>query len=340
MRISNMIAHRVGNKLRGDGVGFSSKEIDATPFTDMFDKLFCKFFKMDDLYYFDGYHDLDTNPVYSFVKNIFNNPSEFKTQSNHIARCLYESSVHPMVKSGELCIVYLTDVVYEKTEVDAVAIIKYESHQDVLELRWGENGFEAQKTTAINLSKIVKGVLIYNISPEKGYVMSIIDKISKNGDAKYWKNTFLNVKSYNGSHHQTSNLVDISNDFVKNMVAADSSLTRLEKALIASRAKDILLSTESESLSLKDYAAAVFKNKALEAQFRSYVENSENASEIDVESITINKHAVSKKKNSISTIKLDDNFELYVNGAEDRISKGYDPDAALNYYKLYFEKEV
>jgi len=28
-----------------------------------------------------------------------------------------------------------------------------------------------------------------------------------------------------------------------------------------------------------------------------------------------------------------------VNGAEDRQTKGYDPDAALNYYKFYFEKE-
>ena len=73
--------------------------------------------------------------------------------------------------------------------------------------------------------------------------------------------------------------------------------------------------------------------------FSEYVEKSENSGEIDVDAISIDKRAVSKRKNSISTIKLDDNFELYVNGAEDRISKGYDPDATLNYYKLYFEEE-
>ena len=339
MRISHMIAHRVGNKLRGEGVGFSSKEIDALPFTDMFEKLFCKTFKSDDFYFFNGNHDIDANPVYSFVKSIFNNQSEFKSQSNHIAKCLYESSVHPMVKAGELCIIYMNDIEYENAIVDAVAILKCESHQEVLQFSWGENGYEAHKSSAINLSKIDKGALIYNVFSEKGYVISIVDKVRRGGDAKYWKNAFLNVKSYNGSHHQTSSLVDLCSDFVKNNVALDSSLSRLEKALIASRSKDILLYTESDSMSLKDYAAAVFKNKSIEAQFSEFVENSDHASELDVESITINKRAVSKKKNSISTIKLDDNFELYVNGAEDRISKGYDPDAALNYYKLYFEKE-
>ena len=109
--------------------------------------------------------------------------------------------------------------------------------------------------------------------------------------------------------------------------------------MIASRAKDVLLHSDTESMTLKDYAAAVFKNKALELMFSEYVEKSENSGEIDVDAISIDKRAVSKRKNSISTIKLDDNFELYVNGAEDRISKGYDPDAALNYYKLYFEEE-
>ena len=301
--------------------------------------MFNKSFGLDDYYYFDGDYNLETNPVYTFVKSIFDNPSDFILQSNHIAKSLYESSTHPKVKIGEMCVIYMTDVDYLDLKVDAIAIIKSESHQEVLQLNWGENGFEAQKTTGISLNKIDKGVLIYNVAPEKGYVVSIVDKVSKNGDAKYWKNSFLKVKSYNGSIHQTSNLFDVCNDFVKAVVEKDENLSRLEKAMIASRVKEVLLNSDSESMTLKDYAAAVFKNQSLESKFATFVDSSEKASEIDIESIQIDKRGLKKKKNNISTIQLDDNFELYVNGAEDRIIKGYDPDAALNYYKLYFEKE-
>ena len=60
MKIEHMIAHRVGNKSRGEGVGFSTKEIDATSLGDVLNKLFCKSFKTDDFYYFDGEYDLCT----------------------------------------------------------------------------------------------------------------------------------------------------------------------------------------------------------------------------------------------------------------------------------------
>ena len=334
-----MIAHRVGNKLRGEGVGFSNREIDTVPIANVLSGLIQKSFKNEDLYFFATEYDLDSNPVYSFVKNIFTNPSDFKSQSKHIAKSLYESSIHPKVKTGELCIIYLKDIEYGDAKVDALAIFKSESHQDVLQFNWGESGFEVHMATGISLTKIDKGALIYNVSREKGYVVSVIDKVSRSSDAKYWTKSFLNVKTYNSSRHQTTNLVDICNDFVKTNIAADTSISRLEKAMIASRAKDVLLNSDTESMTLKDYAAAVFKNHALESLFSEYVEKSDNSEEIDVDAISIDKRAVSKRKNSISTIKLDDNFELYVNGAEDRISKGYDPDAALNYYKLYFEKE-
>ena len=339
MIIKQMIAHRVGNKLRGEGVGFSNREIGTAPIANSLSGLIQKSFKNEDLYFFAAEYDLDSNPVYSFVKNIFTTPSDFKIQSKHIAKSLYESSIHPKVKVGELCIIYLKEVEYGDAMVDALAIFKSESHQEVLQFSWGENGYEVQKTTGISLSKIDKGALIYNVSPEKGYVVSIVDKVSRNSDAKYWTKSFLNVKTYNSSHHQTTNLVDICNDFVKTNIAADTSISRLEKAMIASRAKDVLLHSDTESMTLKDYAAAVFKNQALESLFSEYVEKSESSGEIDVDAISIDKRAVTKRKNSISTIKLDDNFELYVNGAEDRISKGYDSDAALNYYKLYFEEE-
>lgn len=335
--IKHVIAHRVGNKLRGEGVGFSSKEMEVQGISDALSRLIDKSFKGNDYYHFSG--DLEVSPVYTFAKGIFGNPTDFKTQSNHIAKTLYESSVHPKIKTGELCVIYMTDVEFEDTLVDAIAIIKAESHQEVLQFDWGENGYIARKSIGISLSKIDKGALIFNVSVEDGYKVLVVDKVSRSGDAKYWKDSFLRIMSYNGGHHQTTNLVDICNEFVNAHIKDDDSLTRLEKAMIASRVKDVLLQSNAESMTIEEYAKAVFKDDALITKFNEYVDSSDKNAELNIESISIDKQAVVKRKNSVSTIKLDNNFELYINGAEDRISKGYDSDAALNYYKLYFEKE-
>ena len=336
--IKHVIAHRVGNKLRGEGVGFSSKEMEVQGISDVLTRLIGKSFKGNDYYHFSD--DLEVSPVYSFTKSIFENPADFKTQSNHIAKTLYESSVHPKVKAGELCVIYMTDVEFENTLVDAIAIIKSESHQEVLQFDWGEHGYIARKSTGISLSKIDKGALILNINAEEGYKVLVVDKVSRNGDAKYWKDNFLHVKSYNGGHHQTTNLIEVCNEFVNAQIKDADNLTRLEKAMIASRVKDVLLQSDTKSMTMEEYAKAVFKDDALVIKFAEYVDSSDKNAELNVESISIDKQAIVKRKNIVSTIKLDNNFELYINGAEDRITKGYDSDAALNYYKLYFEKEI
>ena len=51
-------------------------------------------------------------------------------------------------------------------------------------------------------------------------------------------------------------------------------------------------------------------------------------------------HAALKKvKTKVETIKLDSNFDIRIKGGQDRIVKGYDNNAGMYYYTLYFEKE-
>ena len=58
-----------------------------------------------------------------------------------------------------------------------------------------------------------------------------------------------------------------------------------------------------------------------------------------VGSINIDKSALSKAKTKVETIKLDSNFDIRIFGGQDRIVKGYDKNAGMNYYQLYFEEE-
>src|ERR1051325_5146423 len=43
----------------------------------------------------------------------------------------------------------------------------------------------------ININKLDKGCLIFNIEEENGYKVSVIDSISKQNEAVYWKDAFL-----------------------------------------------------------------------------------------------------------------------------------------------------
>lgn len=339
VKIRHIIAHRVGNKQRGEGVGFSAKEIESSTVSDALIRLINKSFKGNDFYHFTTNLDLGTNPVYSFVRSIFEYPDEFIAQSKHIAKSLYESSVHPKTKAGELCVIYLSGVEYEDTVVDAISIIKSESHQEVLQFDWGEHGYVARKSTGISLSKIDRGALILNVNADEGYKIAVVDRVSNNSDVKYWKDTFLHIQSYNGAHHQTANLIEAGNEFVNTFIKDNQKLPRLEKAMIASRVKDVLLQSDMVSIPIKEYAKAVFRDDNLVDMFTEHVASSDKAGELDAEAVAIEKKAIAKRKNAVSTIRLDNNFELCVIGAEDRITKGYDPDAALNYYKLYYEVE-
>ena len=104
-----MIVHYVGNKSREEGVSFSEKELDFTDvsadITSMLDKSFDA--KEPCHFYFES--TLALNPIYIFVKTIFDDVSRFKEQSVFIAKILYEKTSHPMIKSGELSIIYLSD---------------------------------------------------------------------------------------------------------------------------------------------------------------------------------------------------------------------------------------
>ncbi len=338
-QIRKMIVHHVGNKSNGEGVGFSSNELAFDAIEGDLVKLILKSFKTDDLYHFYFESTLELNPVYTFVRNIFNNPQDFITQSNHIAKILYEASIHPKVKAGELSVIYLKECNLDNEVVDAIVLFKSETWEETLQLERSESGFVAKKANGINLSKIDKGCMIYNTAVKDGYKISVIDKINKAGDTKYWKDTFLHIQSYKDGVHQTANLVELCSEFINTSIAENKKLTKVEKAMIAIRSKKILLESEIESISLDEYSSKVFQNTKLSEKFSEFIEESDRANEIDSDNIIIEKKAINKRKSIVSTIKLDDNFELNIRGSEERIIKGYDSEAGLNYYKLFFEKE-
>ena len=335
-----MIVHHIGNKTNGEGVGFSERELDFSMIEPELLKLIEKSFNMDDLYHFYYEGTVELNPIFAFTRSIFRNPEDIVNQSYHIAKILYDCSTHPQIKAGELSVIYLQGYVLDGEMVDALALIKSETRQSVLQLDRTSKGFIVSKNDSINLSKIEKGCIIFNVNEEKGYKISIIDNSGSSGDAKYWKESFLHVESYNGAHHQTASLINLATAFISNTIANDNDISAVEKAMIANRAKAVLSEAESDTITFNEYSHAVFKDSKLERDFSQFAEDNDASDVTGTDIICIERKAINKRRSRISIIHLDNNFEVLVRNGDDRILRGYDEDAGMYYYKLYFESEL
>lgn len=330
-----MVVHHIGNKAKGDGVEFGGNLIPVDDIEQDIKKLISKSFDITDLYHFYFESTVELNPIYSFVRTIFHDSKTFLQQSKHIAKILYECSSHPKIKDGELSLFYLCGCEFDGEECDAIAIIKAETQQQLLQVTRNNQEVTARKASGISLSKVEKGCLIFSKAEDKGYQIAIVDNIKKDGDSKYWKDSFLHIKSYNSPKHQTKSLVDVCNEFINTVVADNNRLSKVDKAMISVRAKKVLL--ENETLSMTDYTEEVFHDFIMETKFKEYVADKEMEGQIQQDgSINIDRSALSKAKNKVETIKLDSNFDIRILGGQDRIVKGYDKNAGMSYYQLYF----
>lgn len=131
------------------------------------------------------------NEIYNYVKHIFDNSDQFYEQSVNIAKHLYEVSVHPNIKAGELCIVYLQNCIIDDNVTDAVGIYKSESKDYYLQVNSTENGYDIECQQGINPKKLDKGCLIFN-SSDSNYKVCVVDK--NVNDAMYWKKLFLMIE--------------------------------------------------------------------------------------------------------------------------------------------------
>lgn len=337
-RVCKMVVHHVGSKAKGDGVEFGRNLIPVEDIEPDIKKMVNKSFDVNDLYHFYFESTVNLNPVYSFVKTILHDDNTFLQQSKYIAKILYECSAHPKIKEGELSMFYLQGCELEGEKYDAVLFIKSETQQQLLQVSRNDKGVTAKKASGISLSKVEKGCLIFAKDEQKGYQVAIVDNTKKQGDSKYWKDNFLHIKSYNSPRHQTTSLVDVCNEFINTTIVQTDRLSKVDKAMLSIRAKQVL--KENEALSVKDFTEEVFQDYILESKFQELVTDKGLDDQIHQDGIiNVDRSAIKKTKTKVETIKLDSNFDLRIYGGQDRIIKGYDEDAGLSYYQLYFEEE-
>ena len=182
--------------------------------------------------------------------------------------------------------------------------------------------------------------MIFNLEREQGFLVSIVDTVSKGYDAQYWKDHFLHLRERNDNYHQTQNLLSMCKHFVTEQMPEE-----LDNATMADQAellnKSLSFFKENDTFNLKDFEEEVIRKPEAIKAFRNFKEQFEDEREISIsDEFDISSPAVKKQQRIFkSVIKLDKNFHIYIHGDRELIERGYDKDTGMSYYKVFFKEE-
>lgn len=323
----------VGNKTRGEGLSAATTLADVSDSRDFMTKLIEKSFLMDDLKCFSYVESVELNPVYQFVSKIFNDNETFIKQSVNIATFLYDQSLHPNIRNGELYVL-LAQCEYKKQLVDAVAILKSEKKDPFLAT--DNDGLEITARTmyGTGLKGLDKGCLVLNMERENGYVVGTVDNVNNGTDAQYWTDNFLHVTNCDDDYHQTAKLTEMLTDYSK--IVKEESV--MEGAIVAKRVVE-LLKTE-EVVRVDELADKLFDTDEQKRDFEDFRRSYEEENGGFAEEVTVIAKAASRKPvTRMNVLRLGNDFEVKVLNPNAEIEKGVDKASGKEYYTLYFDKD-
>lgn len=320
----------VGNKNRGDGLSSASSLANISDSSKFLIKLIEKSFIMDDLKCFTYIESVELNPVYQFVSKIFDDKEAFLKQSVNLATHLYDQSVHPNIRSGELYILLL-ECEYMKNTVEAIAILKSEKKDPFLATDNDGKGISVKTIYGTGLKGLDKGCLILNVNKENGYVVGTIDNTNNGNDAQYWTDCFLHVRDCDDDYHQTVKLINMCKEFVQQQ----KSMTGMERAIAAKKTVNIFAS--GEAIHIESLADKMCMNEVQKQDFTVFKEAFEKKNGIFAEKVNVvKKAAIRRPITKMTTLKLGDDFEVKVLNPTAKIECGVDKKNGKKYYTLYF----
>jgi hypothetical protein len=333
--------HYTGNKTAEEPLVISDGpiQLDDIRLREGLLKYFFSSFKKPEFYRFTHSATVSLNTVYSFCDRIFNNKGEVHTISAAMAKYLYEKSVHPQIKGGELYVAFFKNVLLEDESVDAIGIFKSESKSQFFKVEQNGNHFKVEQDYGISEEKLDKGCLIFNTEEGEGYKVCIVDNVSKGEEARYWKDDFLGLAPCNDDYHKTNNFLTLCKTFIKEQMPEEFVVEKTAQIDMLNKSVDFF--KKHEQFDFKQFSNEVIQEPLLVQSFERYKEGFEQQHQVAIDDrFDISDSAVKKQAKVFKSIlKLDKNFHVYIHGSRELIEKGYDEEKKLNYYKIYFREE-
>lgn len=330
-----IIAHRIGNKINGEGAAFSDSllELDENMF-DLLQNYFLGAFKTEETFHFYSDSYLINNPAFGIVSAIFDNPETLVEQSKNLGQLLYDAAENPRVQGGELFVVYFPKL--DESDFDKIGIFKTERRESFLKIFPQPENLDLQEDKGISLAKIDKAALIYNTEQDNGFILSVVDN-NKNGDVYYWFEDFLKVKQRTDEYFHTSKTMAVFKDYVTKQLPVEFEVTKADQADFLNRSLNFF--KEKEEFKFDDFISEVIEDEKVIDSFSEFKSDYEQHMQISIsEDFPINSAAVKKSQRQFkSIIQLDKNFHIYIHGDRKLIEEGNDDKG--KFYKLYFENE-
>jgi hypothetical protein len=277
---------------------------------------------------------LEFNVLYNLVHNIFHEKQDFLEASQQITIHLKETSKHPNIKSGDIFILQVQDVLFNNNYYPAIAIIKIENKDTFIETQANKD-VQIQFKKGIGSKKLDKALLV--LFTKEPFTVFTIDNTS--GDADYWKNEFAKIDFKEDHVNSTHNFLTLTKDFVTKQYPTSFEVTKADQIDLLNRSVEYFKT--HEVFDKQEFTQEVLHHKELINAFEQYNTRFEHEHNIVLENeFEISNLAVKKQQRVFkSVLKLDKNFHVYIHGNRENIEQGIDPDGR-KFYKLYFENEA
>lgn len=340
--LTHFCVHFVGNKGLGEELTLSDKVFE---FKDDFVKetvlrYFLNPFKTDIYYQFKGKVDVSLDSVANACEDVFGSQKEFVKQSKQAAKHLYDQSMHPKIKGGEFYTCFFRDAVVDGELCNAIGFFKTENKETYLKVYQHVDTFDIDCDNGININKLDKGCLVFDLDKNNGYKLSIIDTNNRNAEcALYWQEDFLNAVIKPNGYYHTKNFIDTSRGFCEEVLTEANNVNKQDQMMMLNRSTSYF--KEKDKFNLKDFEKEVLIEPELIGAFKDYRKDFNKKMDLTaIDEFDVSQTAVKKNQKYMrSVVKLDKNFHIYIHSRHDYIERGYDEEKGLKYYKLFYVNE-
>jgi hypothetical protein len=341
-QLTHCAIHFVGNKGIGEELTCSEKTFE---FKDDFVKetvlrYFLSPFKIDIYHQFKGKVDVSLDSVANAAEDLFSSRKDFIGISKKVASHLYNQSMHPRINGGEFFVCYFADAMVDGELTDAVGFFKSENKETFLKVYQHVDEFDMDCENGINIHKLDKGCLVYNLDKNNGYKMSIVDTNNRVAEcALYWEEDFLNAKIKANGYYHTKNFMDASRGFCEEILTEANDVEKKDQMMMLNKSTSYF--KEKDKFNLKDFEREVLVQPEIIEAFNDYRGDFNKRMDLTaIDEFDVSQTAVKKNtKYMSSVVKLDKNFHIYIHGKHEFVERGFDEERGMKFYKLYYVNE-
>jgi hypothetical protein len=334
---AGIVLAKVGNPLRDEPLQ-TSKEVCRIEDKDrdLLTKIFVKPFKSLMGHCFHHHSAMEQNEMYACAKEIFGSEDGLLERGCDVAKRLYAKSRHPNIKSGDLCITLIKNVIVDGQRTEAMCILKSESVEPFLSITARNGDLQLSTEEGIHPDKIDKGCLILNHLPDRGYHVLTFDR--SGGESRFWVRDFLGLKPIADDAYMTNRYAEMAVSFAK-----EQPLGVEEKTAKAKEAVEFF--DKRERFSLQEFEEEVLrKDPEMVRKFKEHKRRMEEEQGLKLgDSFEIAKSHVNKARKQVGGVmKLDTGVELRLQPhfQSDMMEKGHDAGKGMAFVKVYYNSDL